>query len=683
MDIALARARRGAARAGRAARRAALPRPGEPVPRRRRRRCSRDADARRGARHASPVAAARVVGGALAATVDARRGRGDRPRRLLPARRRRRAPAPAPAARAPRVRACRSPPTPRSRGTSPSSSRASARPPEQAERAARAARRDPLQRRGARARRPCASASRDVDRRAGTRRTAAGGPRCSTASRCSSRSRAAPRTTGSSAAAIGVRIGSGAARTLLPRARRRRRARALPRAARHGGGRGRRRSATRVRAAHEPSGRVPALHRDRPQRRARRASWSRRARRAHGAAADPHRAALRAEARGARAARPARGAAHGDRHARALVPLAHDRAPLAARVPAARHGRRRGAGGRAPRRWSSSPRASREATRAAARRLRGRRRPGHARRAGSRRRSTPAATRGRSPAIRALWDALWPLEPTRARSPGARGALAEPRRLPPPSRLRRRRRRAARRAGSGACSAPTCAIRARSQCRAEWWNLWKRVAGGLNARQQQHLLQQRRRPALLRTGKAKGPRPGPQELREMWQAIGELRAAVGAAPRAELATRSSARRERGRATEQELWALARLGGARADLRAAQLRRGARRRGRSGSSGCWRAEWPRAGGLRVRARADRARDRRPRARPRCRRSASASRARLETDAGRRARGAPRARAVPLEAREEARLLDESLPAGLRLRDDVSVDARGNGRGMRPT
>ena len=43
----------------------------------------------------------------------------------------------------------------------------------------------------------------------------------------------------------------------------------------------------------------------------------------------------------------------------------------------------------------------------------------------------------------------------------ARGAVAEPRRLSPPAGLRRSRRRPARRSGSGACSAPTCATRAR------------------------------------------------------------------------------------------------------------------------------------------------------------------------------------------------------------------------------
>src|SRR6185436_21041061 len=70
------------------------------------------------------------------------------------------------------------------------------------------------------------------------------------------------------------------------------------------------------------------------------------------------------------------------------------------------------------------------------------------------------------------------------------------------------------------------------QCRAEWWNLWKRIAGGLGARQQEHLLQQVS-PALLRRSKPKGTRPGPQELREMWQAIASCER-LAPATRAEL-----------------------------------------------------------------------------------------------------------------------------------------------------
>src|SRR5262249_60457730 len=91
-----------------------------------------------------------------------------------------------------------------------------------------------------------------------------------------------------------------------------------------------------------------------------------------------------------------------------------------------------------------------------------------------------------------------------------------------------------------------------TQCRAEWWNLWKRVAGGLNARQQQHL-QQLVSPALLRKGKPKGPRPGPQELREMWQAVGSCER-LAASVRSELAEQLVAEAGRGRTTEQGLGA---------------------------------------------------------------------------------------------------------------------------------
>src|SRR6185436_5724656 len=93
------------------------------------------------------------------------------------------------------------------------------------------------------------------------------------------------------------------------------------------------------------------------------------------------------------------------------------------------------------------------------------------------------------------------------------------------------------------------------QCRAEWWNLWKRIAGGLDARQQQHLLQ-RVSPALLGRGKVSGPRPSPQERREMWQASGSCER-LAAATRAELGAALVEEAVRGRASDQELWALAR------------------------------------------------------------------------------------------------------------------------------
>jgi molecular chaperone DnaK (HSP70) len=56
---------------------------------------------------------------------------------------------------------------------------------------------------------------------------------------------------------------------------------------------------------------------------------------------------------------------------------------------------------------------------------------------------------------------------------------------------------------------------------ADSWIMWRRVAGGLAA-QLQHALYDRLRPALL-PGKGKGgPRPGPNELAEMWRAAASL-----------------------------------------------------------------------------------------------------------------------------------------------------------------
>jgi hypothetical protein len=149
----------------------------------------------------------------------------------------------------------------------------------------------------------------------------------------------------------------------------------------------------------------------------------------------------------------------------------------------------------------------------------------------------------------------------------------------------------------------------------------------------------------------------------MWQAVGACER-LAAAERAELGGALVAAAERGRATDQELWALARLG-ARAPL--------------YGPLNCavppetaagWlerlvRVEWPRpeawafAVAQLARATGDRARDVDVGLRERVAR-------RLEgTPHGARAAHLVR-EPVPLEAREEARLMDEALPAGLRLR-----------------
>ena len=263
--------------------------------------------------------------------------------------------------------------------------------------------------------------------------------------------------------------------------------------------------------------------------------------------------------------------------------------------------------------------------------------------------------------VRGLWDTLWPLEPARARSPAheARwlnlaGFLLRPGFGDAGDELRVSRLWRV----LGAELRHPRAV----QCRAEWWNLWKRIAGGLAARQQEHLLQQVS-PALLRRGKPRGPRPGAQELREMWQAVGSCER-LPAAARAELGGVLVAEAERGRATEPELWALARLG-ARAPLYGPLNCVVGRDTAAAWAERLLGAAWPRAEAYAfalaqlARATGDRERDLDEALRERIAR-------RLETAPnGQRAARLVR-EPVPLEAREEARLLDEALPAGLRIR-----------------
>jgi molecular chaperone DnaK (HSP70) len=264
-------------------------------------------------------------------------------------------------------------------------------------------------------------------------------------------------------------------------------------------------------------------------------------------------------------------------------------------------------------------------------------------------------------AIRALWDRLWELEPARGRSPAheARwlnlaGFLLRPGFGDPGDEVR---------VGRLWRVLGTDLRHPRAvQCRAEWWNLWKRVAGGLDARQQQHL-RDRVAPALLGKGKTRGPKPGPQELREMWQAVAGCER-LPAAARADLGEVLVRDAERGRTTDQELWALARLG-ARAPI-AGPLNTVVPPVTAAGwverlLAARWTRPEPTAFALAQLARTtgDRARDLDSAVRERV-----ATRLAAEPDGTRLARLVREV--VPLEAREEARLLDEALPSGLRLR-----------------
>src|SRR5262249_20569263 len=90
--------------------------------------------------------------------------------------------------------------------------------------------------------------------------------------------------------------------------------------------------------------------------------------------------------------------------------------------------------------------------------------------------------------IRPLWDVLWEREAARGRSPehetrwtNLAGFLLRPGFGDPGDEIRVNRLY---RVLSSGLRHPRAV-----QCRAEWWNLWKRVAGGLIARQQQYLLE--------------------------------------------------------------------------------------------------------------------------------------------------------------------------------------------------
>ena len=102
------------------------------------------------------------------------------------------------------------------------------------------------------------------------------------------------------------------------------------------------------------------------------------------------------------------------------------------------------------------------------------------------------------------------------------------------------------------------------QNRAEWWNLWKRIAGGLDRAHQLRLhgeIGPWLVPRLQRKAKVRvqaGGRPASQELREMWQAIGACER-IDARLKAELGDVVVVDVERGKAAPQQIWALARLG----------------------------------------------------------------------------------------------------------------------------
>jgi molecular chaperone DnaK (HSP70) len=204
-----------------------------------------------------------------------------------------------------------------------------------------------------------------------------------------------------------------------------------------------------------------------------------------------------------------------------------------------------------------------------------------------------------------------------------------------------------------------------AQVRAEWWSMWKRLAGGLSRPQQMQLHNEVAVYLLPRLrNKARSlPRLGPQEIREYWQLMGSCERLSGEL-KAELGNALLPSVVKGSATDVEVWAFGRLG-ARAPFHGPLNCVVARNAAETWVEGLLASDWKRpestAFALTQIARCvgDRERDLdeglRQRLADRLRPLAHGSRAAhlvLE--------------AVALEGQERARILDESLPAGLQIR-----------------
>jgi molecular chaperone DnaK (HSP70) len=204
-----------------------------------------------------------------------------------------------------------------------------------------------------------------------------------------------------------------------------------------------------------------------------------------------------------------------------------------------------------------------------------------------------------------------------------------------------------------------------TQCRVEWWGLWKRIAAGLSRAQQTELYNQTA-PFLLprlRSRKDKRSAVGPQEVREYWQLVASCER-LAAANKTELGAALLPAVAKGKATDAEIWSLGRLG-ARAPF-AGPLNCVVPRQSAEEWVGALldRPSWPRPAPTTfalvqlARCVGDRERD---------------------LDVGLRRRLAERLRSlphgeraarlvsehVPLESQERARIFDESLPVGLQV------------------
>ena len=203
-----------------------------------------------------------------------------------------------------------------------------------------------------------------------------------------------------------------------------------------------------------------------------------------------------------------------------------------------------------------------------------------------------------------------------------------------------------------------------TQGRVEWWNLWKRIAGGLGAAQQEQLHKQVA-PYLLPRLKAKRQSKsavGPQEIREYWRTIASCEH-LSANAKAELGETLIGSVARSKASDAEIWALGRLG-ARAPFYGPLNNVVARDKVEGWVEKLIKREWkrPQSTGFAAvqlaRCVGDRERDLDQDLRQRL-----ADKLRPLPQGERAAQMVTEA--IPLQAQERARILDESLPVGLKL------------------
>ena len=226
---------------------------------------------------------------------------------------------------------------------------------------------------------------------------------------------------------------------------------------------------------------------------------------------------------------------HRDRHAGTVLRRRRRRQPLAAGVQRPRHRPRAGAGGR------------RTTT---ARRRCDRRLPRRAGAGGRRRASARPTTTGRSPtpqrvdqgprsgarrrrgtsgrrACAAGCGTSWRRSADQRRPiAGAPEPLVQPGGLLPAARASATRSTATASSSCGSCSrgaaAGTAEVPRPAEGGADYWIMWRRVAGGLNTALQNTLFT-RLRPVLLPgQGQGTSSKPGANELAEMWRAAASL-----------------------------------------------------------------------------------------------------------------------------------------------------------------